>query len=450
MESAQRGRGSSLGKHAIVIGASITGLAAAQVLSGRFERVTVIDRDTLPAGYGDRRAVPQGFHGHGLLASGLHALEHLFPRLEADLIAAGAVPGDVVGNVRWFHHGHYKAKFESGLRGLLMSRALLEGAVRGRDQAIPKREEIVEACHVVGVIADDARRRIVGIRTRPDLAEDLRLANLIVDASGRGSRSPTWLAELGYEAPETDRIHIDVAYATRQFLRESGDLDGDSAAIIAATPPVGKRLGFILAIERNRWMVTLGGCLGERAPTDPAGYLDFARSLARPDIYDVIRHATPLTDVVAIAFTDSRRHRFEKLRRFPDRYLVLGDALCSFNPVYGQGMSVAVLETLELEACLAEPAGLHGLSRQMFRRTNRIIDSAWKLAADSDLAYPAVIGRRRLGSRLSNWYVGKVHQAASTDRVVCRTFFDVANLLAPATALVHPGIVARVARRMLV
>jgi 2-polyprenyl-6-methoxyphenol hydroxylase-like FAD-dependent oxidoreductase len=431
--------------HAIVVGASIAGLAAARVLSERFERVTVIDRDMLPVQYVDRPGVPQGRHGHGLLASGLRALERLFPDLGTDLIAAGAIRGDVIGNVRWFQHGRYKAQFDSGLTGFLMSRALLEGAIRSRVRQL-RNVRIVEGCHVLGIVADAAGARIVGVRTRPDLAEDGHIADLIVDASGRASRTPACLREIGYEAPGVEKIDIDLTYATRQFIRKSGDLGGDSAAVIAATPPDGKRLGFILATERDRWMVTLGGVLGEGVPADENGYSDFARSLECPDIYNVIRHSAPLTDVVHFRFSANLRHRYDRLRRFPERYLVLGDGLCSFNPVYGQGMSVAVLEALDLEACLAEPEGLHRLWRRMFRRTAGIIDRAWMLAAGSDLAYPTVVGRRRFLSTPTNWYLDQVHAAGATDHVVCRTFFDVAGLLAPPTALVHPGIVARIAR----
>jgi 2-polyprenyl-6-methoxyphenol hydroxylase-like FAD-dependent oxidoreductase len=205
----------------------------------------------------------------------------------------------------------------------------------------------------------------------------------------------------------------------------------------------------MLAVERDRWMVTLGGCAGEDAPADADAHLAFARSLARPDIYDVIRDATPLTDVARIAFAESRRHRYDRLRRFPERYVVLGDASCSFNPIYGQGMSVAALEALELRACLAEPGGLHDLGRRMHRRSARIIDRAWTLAAGNDLAYPEVAGRRPLGSAGFDWYLRRLHAAASTDPVVCRAFFDVVNLLAPPAALVHPRIAARVARASL-
>jgi 2-polyprenyl-6-methoxyphenol hydroxylase-like FAD-dependent oxidoreductase len=444
-ESPAHGRARHLGADAIVIGASIAGLAAARVLADRFDCVTVIDRDTLAHGPCDRKGVPQGRHGHGLLASGLHALERLFPDLGVDLLAAGAVHGDVIGDVRWFHHGGYKAKFASGLKGFLMSRALLESAIRARVRRLPN-VRLVEACHVEGIIADDTATRIIGLRTRSKSAQRARMGELIVDASGRGSRSPAWLAALGYVPPHASTIAVDVRYATRLFRREAGDLDGDRAVVIAATPPNETRQGFMLAIERDRWMVSLGGCLGERAPSDPDGYLEFARSLPRPDIFDVIRRALPLSHVVEFAFPVSRRYRYEALSRFPERYLVLGDALCNVNPIYGQGMSVAALEALELQRCLTEPTGCHRLWRRLFRRTASVVDRAWSLAAGNDLAYPALAGPRQFGSGLVDRYLASMHRTASTDRVVCRKFFDVVNLLAPSWALVRPEIVARVVR----
>jgi len=179
-----------LGSHALVRGASIAGLAVAAALSDRFDRVTVVDRDMLPAAPVDRRAVAQGRHGHGLLASGLAAFERLCPNLESDLIAAGAVAGDVIGKVRWFQHGCYKARFQSGLRGVLMSRPLLEGTIRAR---VRQRANVrlVEGRHVIGLICDRTATRVAGVRTRPSLDKRLRMADLVVDASGRASRSPT-------------------------------------------------------------------------------------------------------------------------------------------------------------------------------------------------------------------------------------------------------------------
>jgi len=246
--------------------------------------------------------------------------------------------------------------------------------------------------------------------------------------------------------PKVDSVHIDITYATRLFHRDVADLDGDSAVVFAPTPPHDARLAFMLAVERGRWMVTLGGLRGERPPTDLAGFLAFVRLLPRPDIYNVIRHAIPMGEVVGFGFTDSRRPRYERLRRFPERYVILGDALCSFNPVYGEGMSVAALEALAPRQCLAESASLEHLWQRLRPHLAGIVNPAWRLSVQSDLAYPGVVGPRRILAGAANWYLTKVHQAASTDRTVCRTFFDVANLLVPPTALVHPRIVARVAR----
>jgi 2-polyprenyl-6-methoxyphenol hydroxylase-like FAD-dependent oxidoreductase len=205
----------------------------------------------------------------------------------------------------------------------------------------------------------------------------------------------------------------------------------------------------MLAIERDRWLVTLGGYLGERAPNELGAYLEFAASLPCPDIYDVVRRAQPLTDPVHITFRASRRHRYEDMRSFPQRYLVLGDALCSFNPVYGQGMSVAVLEALELEACLSDPRPLVDIGRRMARSTAKIIERAWRLAVSGDLAFPEVIGQRPFGHASIDWCLRRLHEAAATDRVVCRTFFDVANLERSPLAFARPGIVTRTLRARL-
>ena len=205
----------------------------------------------------------------------------------------------------------------------------------------------------------------------------------------------------------------------------------------------------MLAIEGGCWMVTLGGLLGERVPTDSEGYLSFARSLPRPDVYDVIRRATPVGDVARFAFGDSRRLHYERLQRFPGSYLVLGDALCSFNPVYGQGMSVAALEAVALQKCLDEPAGMHDLWPRLRPHLCRVIDNAWQLAVQGDLGYPEVIGPRSWMTTATHHYLESVHKAASTDATVCRTFFDVANLLASPRALAHPRILIRVIRHAL-
>ena len=429
-------------RDAVVIGASIAGLIAAKVLSARFQRVTVIDRDVLPTDVEPRAGVPQGRHGHGLLASGADALERLFPGFHRDVAAAGAIPGDVIGNVRWFQHGYYKAQFDSGLRGILLTRPLLEQTLRRMVKALPN-VTIEDNTHVLELLADKDGRQVTGVRSRrgPTTAtyEDVAL---VVDASGRSSRAGEWLARLGYEPPAESRVAVDLGYTTRFFRRRSDDLNGDRGAIIAPDPRFGQRVGFMLAQEGERWIVTLAGWLGEHPPTDAHGFAEFARTLPRPDIYDVISRAEPLSDAVAYAFPANLRRHYERLTRLPEGYVAIGDAVCSFNPFYGQGMSVAALEGLLLERCLAQ--GTHDLARRFYREARGIIDTPWMIAAGSDFAFAGVTGNKPAGTDAINWYLQYVHRVASTDQTVCRAFFDVANLLKPATTLFSPRIVGRV------
>jgi 2-polyprenyl-6-methoxyphenol hydroxylase-like FAD-dependent oxidoreductase len=432
------------GNQVSIVGASITGLIAARVLSDYFDHITIFDRDALPAACTSRKGVPQGSHGHGLLASGFHAMQRLFPRLEQHLLDAGAVPGDVIGDLRWFQHGYYKAKFHSELGGILLSRPLLESSIREQVRQLPN-VTIVSNTHVLGLVSDPDRQRVTGLRIQQaDGQSNIHHAELVVDASGRGSRSADWLAELGYGRPSTEAVEIGLGYTTRTFRRRPRDLNGDLGVILAPRPPKQTRVGFMLAIEDRRWIVTIGGWMGDHAPKDPGGFLDFARSLSRPDIYDVIKDAEPLTEAVTYAFPSNLRRRYERLDRFPGHYLVIGDALCSFNPFYGQGMSVAALEGLALGECLARRRSLDELWRPFIQAASRIIDTPWTIAAGSDFAFRGVTGPKPAGTAPINWYLNRVHRAASHDRIVCRAFFDVANLLAPATTLFDPRLVGRV------
>ncbi len=434
--------------HAIVVGASLTGLIAARVLSDRFDEVTIVDRDELPTAIDNRRGVPQGRHGHGLLASGCEALKQLFPEVEREWIAAGAVPGDVIGDVRWFQHGYYKAKFPSGFNGILMSRPLIEGTLRRLVGRLPN-VRVLGQTHARTLETSDDGRGVSGVRTTNADGESVLDADLVVDASGRSSRSAEWLSALGHKPPSVDEVPIALGYTTRTFRRRPQDLDGDAGAIIGPLPPHQKRVGFMLAMEGERWMVTIGGWLGDHAPVDPQGFVEFARTLTRPDIYDVIKDAEPLTEAVTYAFPSNLRRRYERLTRFPERYLVMGDAVCSFNPFYGQGMSVAALEGLALEKCLAGSPSLDAVWRPFFKEAARLIDTPWMIAAGSDFAFRGVTGPKPAGTDFVNWYLWYVHRAASTNRTVCRTFFDVANLLKPATTLFHPACVGRVVKECL-
>jgi 2-polyprenyl-6-methoxyphenol hydroxylase-like FAD-dependent oxidoreductase len=432
-------------KHAIVIGSSMAGLLAARALSTRFEQVTVLDRDRLSESPKARKGVPQGQHAHGLLAAGLNSLETLFPGFTQDLIEAGALPGDAAESIRWFQFGTYKIRSHSGITGLFMSRPLIESKVYAAVKNLPN-VSFVQTCSVIDLTSSKDKTRVTGVQLSLDdysIFENLE-ADLVVDASGRGSQAPNWLEALGYAKPAQSIIKINVGYTTRTYRRKANDLEGDLAAILVPKAPVQKQAGVLLAMEGERWMLTVAGTLGDHAPSDEAGFLEAVKNLPAPDIYNVIKNAEPLSSIVSFKYPHNQRRHYEKLNSFPEGFLVFGDALCSFNPIYGQGMTVAALEALAL---LEETrVGLDGLAERFFARAAKVIETPWTIAVGEDLRYPEVDAPRSLGVRFINWYIGKVHLAARTDSVVCNAFHKVSNLLEPPPSLFAPKIVARVIR----
>jgi len=289
---------------------------------------------------------------------------------------------------------------------------------------------------VKGLMAD-GQHRVTGI-----LGEGETIAaTFVVDATGRASHSPQWLEVLGYPRPREECMQVGVAYTTRHFRRLPTDLNGDYVAIIPPTPE-GKRGGVILAQEGDRWVVTLITHFSNSAPGDLPGFIEFASSIPAPYIYEVIRHAEPLDEAVTGRFPASTRRYYEKLDRFPEGYLVFGDAISSFNPIYGQGMSVAALEAMELKATLEQ--GSSNLARRFFKKAGRVVDGPWTTAAGNDLRMPEVTGRRSSGLRFINWYMSKLHKTAHHDAAASLAFHRVANLLAPPQSVLSPGVALRV------
>ena len=431
------------GKHAIVMGASMAGLVTARALSNHFDRVTVVERDVLPTEVQARKGVPQGNHAHGLLATGYRVLDAYYPELFDEIVAKGGQRGDITGDFLWYQYGGWKLRAESGLGGILMSRQLLEATVRAHTKALGN-VEFLEG--VDCELPEHRDGRVVGlnIRRRDAEREELLEADFVVDATGRGSQSPKWLESWGYGKVDESLIEINVGYATAVFEKCPGDLFGSrGGAIIAGTVPQATRFAAILAMEGDRWMITLVGALADYPPTDIDGWMEFARGLPTDDLVNMLAGREPIGEIVSYRYPANRRRHYEKLARFPEGYLVLGDALCSFNPVYGQGMSVAMLEGQALDGLLAE--GRDGLARRFFARAKKLTESPWTIATGEDLKYPQVQGKRPPGFKAVNAYMARAHKAARRDPVVLRRFFEVANLLAPPTAMMSPKIAWRVA-----
>jgi 2-polyprenyl-6-methoxyphenol hydroxylase-like FAD-dependent oxidoreductase len=429
-----------IGERAVVIGAGVGGLLAARVLADRFERVTVVERDSLPATDEPRRAVPQGRHCHTLLPSGQLCLEQLLPGILAELVADGAPTYRAMSELRCVAGGHQLARGDAGRQAVLASRPFLEGHVRRRLAQLPN-VALEDRCDAVGLLADERRDRIAGVRllrrAAGSVAEVLP-ADLVVAATGRGARLPAWLEELGYPRPAEQRLDIDLTYATSPVRLPAGALGADKLVLVFARPEQPRGL-FLFAEEHDRWRLSAYGYGGHHPPTDPAGFLDFAASIAPPDLAPAIRAADPLDPVAAHRIPADLRRRYQSL---PGGLVPFGDALCTFNPVYGQGMTVAAREAIALRDCLA--AGPDGLERRFLRAAARTIDDAWTLATGADLAQPTVAGPRPARVRLINAYLRRLHAAAEHDPKLALAFINVVAMLDRPRRLLYPGPLGRV------
>jgi 2-polyprenyl-6-methoxyphenol hydroxylase-like FAD-dependent oxidoreductase len=417
------------------MGASIAGLAAARVLSDQYLEVILVEQDRFENAVEHRRGVPQSRHAHGLLASGQNALEGLFPGLLEEVLSLGAVNCCMTREAHWCFEGGEHVRFESDLKGVLVSRPLIEGMVRERTRAIPN-IHLHDGCQAEGLTATSGNNRVTGINIHGSTLS----ANLVIDATGRGSRSPQWLESMGYDRPMEDRIEVNISYSTRQFRRISHHLNGDLFASIPATPETRKG-GVMLAQEGDIWTITLN-CYGGHAPTELPAFIEFAKALPASYIYDVVSRAEPVGEARSARFPASVRRRYEHMRRFPEGYLILGDAISGFNPAFGQGMSVAALEALELDKALRQ--GSKNLAERFFAQVAKVVDSPWSIAAGKDLRMPGVIGPKTPMGRFLNWYVVQLHISARTDSRIAMAFKNVSNLLAPPQSLLKPWIAARV------
>ena len=437
--------------HAVVIGAGIAGLLAARVLSDHFRRVTVIERDLLLDLPDARKGVPQGRHVHALLIRGQQILGQLFPGLVHHLIAQGAPAVRLGRDLRWFHFGCWKKNFASDLTSLAVSRPLLELEVRRRVTELPN-VTMIDGTVVTRYIADWENARLTGVCIRgrnPAMLEDTLHADLVVDASRRGSQTPQRLSELGYVRPQESVVKADYVYASRVYERPARTPEWKHLYVMDRPPSA--RGGIVYSIEGNRWMVTLVGAHGDHPPTDEAGFLDYARSLPTPDVHAAIAAARPLGPIVAHVFPGSQRRYYERLARFPIGLIVLGDALCSFNPVYGQGMTVSALEANVLDDCLKElvarrSPNLDALTANFRLRVAGAVALPWQLAMSEDLRFPRTPGHRSWKLRFMHWYLERLHEAAGVSERVAKCFYAVSNLLAPRRELFSREVLADVLR----
>ncbi|ORV18557.1 FAD-dependent oxidoreductase [Mycobacterium celatum] len=439
---------SGLGDHAVVLGASMGGLLAARVLADFYSTVTVVERDTLRHDAAHRRGVPQSHHVHGLLSTGSRILDELFPELLDELVTAGAnvlEGGD--GTRVWLrfagHDLNRSGRFADpgAVTSFLASRPFLEAHVRARLRRFAN-VTVLDGHDVVNLFGDGSGRVAGALVADRDTGENVFMdADLVVDATGRAARTPAFLENLGYRRPPEEHIVVKVAYVSQLLRIPSNTLD-EKLILVGPVPgrPTG---GALFAYENDTWMLTLAGLSGHEPPAEATEMIRFAEEFAPPPMIDAMKAAEPLSEPCRHRYPASKWRRYDKMLHFPAGLLVFGDAICSFNPVYGQGMSVAALEAIVLRDCLLR--GDQDLPRRFFRAAAKPIKSVWKMAAGADLALPQAQGRRSASLRLSNWYTAQVLAAATSDPVVTEGFVRVMNLVDPPTRLLRPTVVARIA-----
>ncbi len=437
-----------VGERAVVLGASMGGLLAARVLADFYDIVTIVERDILPDEPVVRRGVPQGRHVHVLLARGAQIFDGLFPGLLDELVADGAPVWDD-GELFKLHlsfGGHdilrsgRVTKDPKALAIHMPSRPFLECHVRQRLQAMSN-VTILGSHEVVQLVATPDRRRVTGARvfSRNDGAELELTADVVMDAMGRGAHTPALLEGLGYGRPLEDHIVMHTNYVSQLLRIPAGTL---SEMLVDIGPAPDRPAGmFLSGYENDTWMFTVFGMVGHQPPRDLAGMLSFAEEYCPAHLIAAVRAAAPIGDVAHHHMPSSQWRRYDKMSRLPDGLLVCGDAICSFNPIYGQGMTIAALEAVALQACLRR--GDTNLPRRYFRASAKPIGVAWQMVASLDLAFPAVVGQRSRWLRVATWLVDWALTASESDPVVAVRFFRVNSLIDAPIRLLHPTFIWR-------
>lgn len=433
-------RNAEIGERAVVIGGSMAGLLAARVLSDGFETVTVIDRDPLPDELGRRDGVPQSPHPHVLLEAGRATLEDLFPGYGEELLSAGGLLVDGASDFRYFDEGDFVADGPTRQLMYFASRPLLELIVRRRVADLDG-VRIRSGCQFNKYLVDDAAASVDGVVVRGDGSDRVEVrADLVVDATGRTSRTPRWLENHGYTPPALDEVYIDLAYSSTLIERPPND----RRVLYVPLSPPRTRGGAAFPIEDDRWLVNVHGVHGDHPPMEFDAFSEFAASLPTPELKNLLdAHPRATKEIDYYPIPSNRRYRYEDLDRFPENLIVIGDAITSFNPVYAQGMSVAALEAVVLHHTLAT-GGSEELAMRFFDRAEEVIDIAWKMAVGADFGFSQTTGPKPRGTDLFNRYLSRLTRKAHTDGELRHAFYQAIVMERPPTSLLRPSVMWRV------
>ncbi|MEA2810828.1 MAG: hypothetical protein QOJ17_4969 [Rhodospirillaceae bacterium] len=438
----------AIARQAVVIGAGIAGLAAARALSDHFEQVVVLERDSLSDGPVHRPGTPQSRHAHGLLVGGQRALSELFPGFERDLVEAGAVLVRSNIDIRFERPGDPVPQRDLGLMNYALSRPAIEFAIRQRLKSHAN-ISLRDRCRVSELSASPDGTAVTGVRFEEGGVASQELpADLVVDASGHGAPTLALLRTTGLPLPEETVIGIDQFYATGVF-HIPGDAPADWKAVLTfgGLSPTSARGALLWPIEENRWIVSLGERHGDAPPGDVDGFMAFARTLRTPTIYNAVKNARLDGEIARYGFRDNVLRHFERLEVFPRGLLPIGDSICRFNPVHGQGMSVAAQEACLLRELLAaqSPPGdlLQGLAKVFLEKIPMLIETPWNVAT-FDFMHPATRGQRPADFETRIKFAAAFMKLAADDPDFHRLIAEVQHLLKPRSVYRDPALLQRV------
>lgn len=429
----------NFGGHAIVVGGSMAGLLTTRVLADGYDRVTLLERDPMPDEPVARRGTPQSQHVHVMLEPARVVLNDLFPGYQDEVQSEGALVLDAATELDYFDEGKYLADPTNEFPMPCASRPLFEQVVRRRVRDTSE-IRIRDECQFVDYLSDDDATAVTGVQFRDETGEEQTLsADLVVDATGRTSRTHKWLADNGYRSPPTDRVDVDLAYGTVSIDRPTGE-----RRAYFCVPQVGDPKGGVaIPAEGGNWIITLFGMHGDHPPSDLDGYIEFADRLPMSSIADLLRQYDWVSEDISVyPFPASMWRHYEALDRFPDGLLVTGDAIASFNPIYGQGMSVAALDALQLHHVLSE--GDHNVGPRFFDQVETHLDVVWKVAVGGDFNFEGTDGPKPFGTDMFNRYLSRLINTAHDNEQVAEAFYRVLRLEERPTSLFRPRIAARV------
>jgi 2-polyprenyl-6-methoxyphenol hydroxylase-like FAD-dependent oxidoreductase len=438
----------TIARQAVVIGAGIAGLAAARALSDYFEQVIVLERDPLPDGPLHRPGAPQARHAHGLLVGGQRALSELFPGFEQDLVEAGAVLVGANIDIRFERPGFERfPQRDLGLTNYALSRPAIEFAVRKRLKSCAN-ISLRDRCRVSELSASPDATMVTGVRFEEGGGGQELPADLVVDASGHGAPTLAMLRTTGLPLPEETVIGVDLGYSTGVF-QIPNDAPADWKAVLTSggLPPTSARGALLWPIEGNRWIVSFGERHGDAPPADVDAFMAFARTLHTPTIHNALKSARLDGEIARYGFRDNVLRHFERLESFPRGLIPIGDSICRFNPVNGQGMTVAAQEACLLRELLAahSPPGdlLQGLAKVFFERIPALIETPWNVAT-FDFMHPATRGQRPADFESRIKFAAALTNLAAEDPDVHRLTAEVQHLLKPRSVYRDPALLQRV------